>query len=107
MGEGQTHRASGQLPVEGLRPRQHVLHTQLHGQLVDVLWEGVGQAGLPAGQHSTTTARVPTLCLVLGIQRRKDRLGGAGGWGEGEVMSFQTFCHRQDTMKGKDTELSP
>lgn len=77
-----THRAGGQLPIEGLGPRQHVLHAQLHGQLIDVLREGVGQACALAHQ------RLLCACLVLGMQWREDRQGWPPGgsepsWGSG------------------------
>lgn len=41
--ELKTHWAGRQLPVQSLCPSQHILHTQLHGQFIDVLWEREGQ----------------------------------------------------------------
>lgn len=38
-----THWAGGQLPVQSLCPCKHILHAQLHGQFIDVLWEREGQ----------------------------------------------------------------
>lgn len=43
QGAPRTHWAGHQLPIQSLRPSQHILHAQLHGQFIDVLQEGEGQ----------------------------------------------------------------
>lgn len=101
-----THRASGQLPVEGLSPRQHVLHAQLHGQLVDMLWEGVGQACLPASTQPPLPER-PLCASCWGYNGGKTDWVDPGGWGGRGGMPLQAACHRQDTTKGKDPEIHP
>lgn len=68
-----THCAGHQLPVENLSPGQHVLHAQLHGQFIDVLWEG--RVRPPARMHATTPSPASSSVPHAGDTWRED------GWG--------------------------
>ena len=104
-----THPAGGQLPVEGLGPRQHVLHAQLHGQLVDVLRAGVGQACLPASTQPPPPERL--LCAscrhtIEGRQTGLALLGLTVGLGDQErSCSLQLLARR--SIHGRERAPSP
>ena len=87
------HRAGGQLPVEGLGPRQHVLHAQLHGQLIDVLWEGVDQACRPTGPQPPPPQR-PFCASGWGYNGRKTDWGRLEA-GERTRSCPQAACQMQ------------